>query len=61
MDLRFDEIENGRYKVLDGDKQIGICNEQTDGSYGYSIFGTMHMGKESSIEDVQKELERRLD
>lgn len=60
MDLRFEEQDNGSYKVMVGDRQRGIVIPQTDGDFGYSIFGSPHMGKESSLEDVQKTLERKL-
>lgn len=60
MDLRFEEQGNGSYKVMDGDRQMGVVIPQTDGAYGYSIFGSPHMGKEDSLEDVQKTLERKL-
>lgn len=61
MDLRFEEQDNGSYKVMEGERQRGVVIPQTDGSYGYSIFGSPHMGSESSLEDVQKTLERKLD
>jgi hypothetical protein len=57
VEIRYEE-QNGVYRIMQEDRQIGVVREQTDGSYGYSVFGTPHMGKEKSMEDVEKAIQR---
>ena len=61
MDIRLEDQGNGRYRIIDGEeeRQLGIV-VQREGSYGYSLFGTPHMGSEPSIDKVQKAIERHL-
>jgi hypothetical protein len=59
VEIRYEE-QDGLFRIMQEDRQIGIARMQTDGSYGYSIFGTPHMGKEKSMEDVEKAVERAL-
>ena len=61
VDVRFEEQGNGSYKIMIDESQRGVVIPQEDGAFGYSIFGSPHMGKEESLEDVQKTLERKLD
>lgn len=62
MDIRLEDQGNGRYRIVDreADRQLGIAVSQRDGSFGYSLFGTPHMGAEASIDKVQKAVERHL-
>jgi hypothetical protein len=62
VDIRLEDQGNGRYQIVDADaeKQVGVVISQDDGSYGYSLFGTPHMGAEESIDKVQKAVERHL-
>lgn len=59
MEIRFEE-QTGVYRIMQEERQIGVAREQTDGSYGYSLFGTPHMGREKSIEDVEKAIQRHV-
>lgn len=62
MDVKFEEHQDGRYSIKSGDERsLGMVVPQQDGSYGYSLFGTPHMGRESSLEDVEKAVKRHLD
>jgi hypothetical protein len=62
MDIRFEEQANGNYSIVgDDDRQLGVVVAQTNGSFGYSLFGTPHMGSESSLDDVQRTIQRHLD
>jgi len=62
VDIRLEDQGNGRYRIIDGDeeKQLGIVVPQRDGSFGYSLFGTPHMGSAESIDKIQKAVERHL-
>ncbi len=59
MEIRYEEQE-GLYRIMKEDRQIGVVREQTDGSFGYSVFGTPHMGREKSMEDVEKAIQRAV-
>lgn len=59
MEIKFEE-QNGIYRIMKAERQIGVAREQTDGSYGYSLFGTPHMGSEKSMDDVQKAVLRHV-
>jgi hypothetical protein len=62
MDIRFEEQGNGNYSIVaDDDRQLGVVVPQTNGSYGYSLFGTPHMGSEGSLDDVERTIQRHLD
>lgn len=60
MGVKFEEQDDGRYRILRGDSAVGVVVPQDNGDYGYSLFGTPHMGKESSLEDVEKAVKRYL-
>lgn len=59
MEIKFEE-QNGIYRIMKAERQIGVAREQTDGSYGYSLFGTPHMGSEKSMDDVHKAVLRHV-
>ena len=59
MEIKFEE-QNCIYRIMKAERQIGVAREQTDGSYGYSLFGTPHMGSEKSMDDVQKAVLRHV-
>lgn len=60
MDVKFEEKQDGRYQIVQDENSIGMVVPQQDGSYGYSIFGTPHMGREASLDDVEKAIRRHL-
>ncbi len=61
MDLEFKEQGDGRYQIVRGKDPVGVVVPQADGGYGYSLFGTPHMGQEKSLEAVEKAVHRYLD
>lgn len=61
MDVKFEEQNDGRYHIKRGEDAVGVVVPQQDGSFGYSLFGTPHMGHESSMEAVEKAVQRHLD
>lgn len=60
MAVRFEEQGDGRFQIIKGDKPVGVAIQQQGGGFGYSLFGTPHMGRESSLEDVEKAVQRHL-
>lgn len=59
VDIRFEE-QHGIYRIMQEERQIGVAREQSDGNYGYSLFGTPHMGSEKSMDDVEKAVRRHV-
>lgn len=60
MDIRFEEQNDGRFRIVDEERRLGVVIPQDDGSYGYSLFNTPHMGREESLDAVRKAVKKRL-